>query len=118
MHAPLKYGRSFWLAVIALSIGVHLIFCLQAFAALASGGLMVMGRFFDFIFYPQFLSMIFMCPDTMSNHGFSGGIEVVGWPRYLRWLAAAYPASLVYGLVCTEAWRCIRRWRQYDKHAA
>ena len=117
MHARLKYDRGFWLAVIALSIGVHLIFCLQAFAALASGGFMVLGRFFYLLFYPQFTSMIFLCPDTMANYGV-GGFEVIGWPRYLTWLAAAYPASFVYGLVCAEAWRYIRRWRQYDKHAA
>src|SRR5262245_44514669 len=118
MHAPVKYGRGFWLAVMAVSLGVHLIFCLQAFAALASGGFMVLGRFFYFIFYPQFMSMTFLCPDTMANYGLSGGIEVIGWPRYSKWLAAAYPASLVYGLVCAEAWRYILGWRQYDKHAA
>jgi hypothetical protein len=108
----LKYGRRFWIAVIALSIGVHLIFCLQAFAALASGGFMVLGRFFGFVFYPQFMSMTFLCPDMMANHGV-GGFEVIGWSRYLTWLAAAYPASLVYGLVCAEGWRFIHRWRQH-----
>jgi hypothetical protein len=122
MLGPLKYGRRFWLAVIALSIGVHLIFCLQAFAALASGGCMVLGRFFYFLFYPQFMSTVFLCPDTMAFYGFgdgiSSGIELVGWPRYLKWLAAAYPASLIYGVVSAEAWRYIRRWREDERHAA
>jgi len=118
MNTPLKYGRSFWLTAIVVSICVHVIFCLQAFATLASGGCMVLGRFFYFLFYPQFLSMILLCPDTMANYGFGGGIELIGWPRYLKWLAAAYPASLVYGVVCAEAWRYIRRWREYDKNAA
>ena len=117
MRAPSKYGRRFWLAAIALSIGVHFIFCGQAFAALASGGCMVLGSFFYFVFYPQFMSVIFLCPDTMAQYGFGGGIELYGWPRYLKWLAAAYPASLVYGVISAEVWRYIGR-RAYDTHAA
>jgi hypothetical protein len=122
MIAPLKYGRSFWLAVVVWSLCVHLIFCLQAFAALASGGVMVLGNFFFFLFYPHFMSMVFLCPDTMFFYGFGDGIssqiELVGWPRYLTWLAAAYPASFIYGVVCAQAWRYIRRWREYERHAA
>jgi len=111
-------GRDFWFAVFVMSLCVHGVFCAQAFAALATGDCMVLGQFFAVLFYPQLMTTAVLCPDTMANYGFSGGFESVGWPRYLKWLVAAYPASLVYSLVLVPAWRYIRTWRRHDKHAA
>jgi len=55
------------------------------------------------------LSTVILCRDTMANYGFNEGIEAVGWGRYLKWLVAAYPVSLFYGLVLVGTWRYIRR---------
>jgi hypothetical protein len=119
MDAASKYGRSFWLTVIALSICVHIVFCLQAFAALASGGCMALSRFFSFLFYPQLMFTVFLCPDTMADRFGGGGMfETIGWPTYLRWLGPAYPASFIYGVVLAEARRYIHRWRDFVRRAA
>jgi len=78
---------------------------------------MVLGSFFYFIFYTHFVSMVLLCPDTMAFYGFGGGISHIGWAHYLKWLAAAYPASLIYGVLCADAWRHFRCWRGRDKRA-
>ena len=118
MRAPRTYHRDFWFAVFIASICIHGAFCVQAFAALATGGYMVLAGFFAVIFYPQIMSMIILCPDMMAFHGIGGGVDVISWPQYLSRLAAAYPGSFIYGLVCVEIWRYIRRWRQHEKDVA
>lgn len=111
MRLSRTYGRNSWLTGLLAGISIHVVFCIQAFAALATGGCMVFGKFFEVVFYPQLMTTVFLCPDTMANYGFNAGIGSVGWGRYLTWLAAAYPASLLYGLALVEAWRFVRHWR-------
>ena len=115
----MKHVRRFWLKVVIVSVAVQSVFCLQALAALAFGGCMVLGRFSFIAFYPHFMCVVFLCPDTMANYGLAGvGIERIGWPRYLGWLAAALPASFLYGIACVEAWRYIYRRKAHETRAA
>jgi hypothetical protein len=72
---------------------------------------------FYYVFYPQFMCLIFLYPDSTADYGFLDGFDVIGWPRYLKWLAGGYPASFVYGVVFIEAWRYIRQWRHDGKDA-
>src|SRR5258708_4315837 len=90
--------KQFWLVAFLTSVFVHAVFCVQAASVADQGGLINSGiPFFPVFFLPHTVLIYFLPPcDPFSYHG--GILEIDRW-CFAGKLAAAYPASLMYGIV-------------------
>jgi hypothetical protein len=82
-----------------VSIGIHGVFCAQAFSAASEGG-MVSNLFFSFLFFPQVMLMYFLPPAYPII--LRGAIVSIDWLRFAGKLVIAFPGSLLYGWICAK----------------
>jgi len=104
----MSHKRQFWFSAILISIFVHVIFCLQAASVADQGGLINSSKpLFPIFFFPHTVLVYFLPPcDPFPYHG--GVLEVDRW-CFAGKLAAAYPASLLYGVVLAASVSFIRK---------
>ena len=98
--------RKFWWMAFLMSVGIHIVFSLQAFDAAPKGG-MAHSVPFLLLFKPHYILIFFLPPNYPID--LTGGIVTVDWFRFVGKLVVAYPASLLYGCILSAGWWFIRR---------
>ncbi len=89
-----------WIVIVASSLVIHIVFCLQAiYATHAGAGGLVANDFFLIAFLPHYMIMYFSPP----NWPIINGVDVDGW-RVAGKLVVSYPASLLYGWLVGALW--------------